>query len=533
MGGPLVSSTLRKHEWHYLVFDQTVRHQTPSYSPNTNSTSKTQPTPLDPSPTALGVGACLKIPINTISPTIDYLFLTTLTTFTSGLLSQYTNLKALHARRVRQLPHHGKPSKALTIPPIFIKISELLTETPISSGPKPMWAKDIIKLTFQGIELHAPYAPSAASPDEPRSSIVRRRSEDENAVLVTQARMIVPLPKDLTNLNSKVDPDIAFNSESGSFAFRLRSKVGQSVIPSLIERIFSIERLVDCVKVFQKHESTLKCESVSLGKIVFTYSHTSSTALRSDSLARQIPPHRATVDFRSRDNKMALLFEQGNPHLRILDYLNSVLNTEEGLDGVAKFLTLTLPVLRGLNVIEDAWNDGALSERGEVIINARAADWYVIRYGLRQDSDSDSPPRIRKVQFEVRLRGRRGVPWWYVHRTDNFRSKEFDNLDGALKPLWASSGVDWKGMRSAGVAQNNGAEEILGKVDEVMRTFTMSGVNIQVQPAAETSAQALKQAPSRQQYQQQPRQQPTPNQSQNQSQSQGRGTLKREYVEID
>ncbi|KAE8447619.1 hypothetical protein EG329_010590 [Mollisiaceae sp. DMI_Dod_QoI] len=500
-----------------------------------------QPTALDPNPNALIVSACLKVPIKPVSPTIDYTFLSTLNVFTAGVLSHYSNLKTLYARRARHMLRQGKPSKSLSLPSIFIRLTELLPQS-ASMKSKAPWAKDVIKLTFQGVEVHMPNPDDHSTPPQTSVNatqsastglIQRHSSLDENAVLITEARMMVPLRKDLANLNEKVDPDIAYNPTTGSFAFRLRSKIGESVVPNLVERIFSIERLVHFVQVLQKHEKTLKCETVSLGKIVFRYGDLSSAPAAADSTTRQLPLYRATVDFSTAENKMILILEKGNPHLRIMDYLANVLNTTEGLNGVATLLTLTLPILRGLNAIEDAWNDTALCEKGEVFVNVRAADWYIIRYNLKQGAGAPQ----RKVMFEVRLRQRRRDPWWYIHRTDNSRSKEVDNLDNAFKSLWSSSGEGWRGMRVSGVAQGSGAEELLVKMDEVMRTFAMSDTTI-VQEATEVPApapsqkQAPTQAPPSRQQQQQPRQQPTPNQSQ--SQSQGRSNpVKREIVEID
>src|SRR6185437_5988816 len=83
-------------------------------------------------------------------------------------------------------------------------------------------------------------------------------------------------------------------------------------ISSLVERISSIGRLVNFVQVLQRHQSTLVCESISLGKMVFKYGH---------STAHPLPEYRATVDFSIGDHKILLLLEKGNPHLRIIDYL--------------------------------------------------------------------------------------------------------------------------------------------------------------------------------------------------------------------
>ncbi|CZR50513.1 related to RNA polymerase II mediator complex protein pmc1 [Phialocephala subalpina] len=508
-------------------------------------------TPLDPNPNAIGIAAFEKVPINVVWPTINYSFLSALNVYTTAFLSQYANCKYLYDRRVGYQPREGKPSKSLSIPYVCVRLTDLLPQQ-----TRRPWARDYVKLTFQGVEVHATtpddLAAAAqslvAATQSSNTSLIQRPSNiKENAVVITEARMTIPLPKAIANLDRKVDPDIAFNPATGTFAFRLRSAVGEPVIPEMKERIVSIERLVQFVQVLQKHEKTLHCETVSLGKIVFLYSHGSPGDSNGEYMATQLPQYRATVDFSTAEKKMKLILEKGNPHIRIADFLGKVLNTTEGLNGVATILALTLPVLKGLNAIENAWDEDALYDRGEAFVSVRAADWYIIRYNLKHTGPNpDSAPVLQKVLFEVRLRERRGDPWWCIQRTNNNpRPKETDNLDDAFKPLWTSNGANWRGMRKSGVAQGSGAEELLVKMDEVVRNFALSDAIIRVREAAgnPTPAPAARQAPtqappSRQQQQQQQlqqqRQQPTPNQSQSQSQGRGQQVKRQvEFVEID
>jgi mediator of RNA polymerase II transcription subunit 14 len=91
-------------------------------------------------------------------------------------------------------------------------------------------------------------------------------------------------------------------------------------------------------------------------------------------------------------------------------------------------------------------------------------------------------------------------------------------------------------MRVSAVAQINGVEELLGKLDEVIRNLPVpdddapAAAPAAVPTAAPPKQHARLQAPKQQQRQQQP----TPNQGRIQGQSQGRNkTFKQEIVEID
>lgn len=468
-----------------------------------------------------------------------------------------------------------------------MRLSELLPSKNKSARTKKPWAKDSVKLIFLGLEPAAPeeFIPSPQPGAPPQTNLAKAKAKGgstpaatplavvqpsgdqpvpiniqkqfapgEGAVIITEARMSVPVPQALTILKERVDRDIAFDAKSGVFAFRLRSKVGETVIPAFIERAIRVERLVDFVEVLHKHEKTLKCEYISLGRIVFTYGNAqTSDAMDVDGGNG----YKATVDFGSTDSLMTLEFEKGNPHLRIADNLTKVLNERQGLDGVATLLPFTLPALRALDTLESAWT--SLSAKGEALVFVRAVEWFVIRYNIFSTDPSSSP---RKIMFEIRLQQRRGEPWFLVRRTDT-RDREGDDVDEALKPVWNSSGRGWQGMRVNAVAQPAGMEELIGKLDEVMQNFASgAGASVAELPAPAAAPPQVKppqRAPEAPMMAQQ-RQQPTPSQSQSQgrstpNQSQGRGpsqnqgrntpqqsqgqsqgranTIKREIVEID
>jgi mediator of RNA polymerase II transcription subunit 14 len=208
----------------------------------------------------------IKVPTKVASPVPTYEFLSTLNIFTAALVSHYCNLRALHHKRAVHMLRQGRPSKSVTLPSIYVRLSELLVSQGKSARTGKEWAKDVVRLTFQGLELlpQKPVEADAPLPDRQAPVALQRPTSQEVAVMITEARMIVPTsgePNSLVNINEKVDKDIAFDPESGSFAFRLRSRVGESVIPDLIERLVRVERLVEFIQVLQKHEKALRCET--------------------------------------------------------------------------------------------------------------------------------------------------------------------------------------------------------------------------------------------------------------------------------
>ncbi|KAF4634371.1 hypothetical protein G7Y89_g3739 [Cudoniella acicularis] len=424
------------------------------------------------------IASHLLIPIKAMSPIATYQFLNTLHLFAAALLSDYTNLKSLHERRAQYLlQSNNKVLTAVELPSIYVRLSSLIPE-----NSKTKSKKDVVKLTFQGLEAvqkpkdikvtaSQPSNQQALVPLNAVSDGVGRNleSSDEDIFAVTEARISLK-PSALVHMKDRIDQDIAFDCDKGSLALRLRSKVGESVIPSLVERTVRVQRLVDFVGVFQIHESSLICETITLGRITFTYGKPLPNADR-DAMDMDRPGsqgYKAVVDFSAGNDIMKLILEKGNPHLQIADHLTTILNSKEGLNGVATILPLTLPVLRGLDSIEVIWGSIPKST-GEVFVFVRATDWYIIRYHL---VSAASPTGILKIIFEVKLRQRRAVPWWYLKRID-IRDNAGDDLDLALRPVWNSAGEGWQGMRVSGVAQPKGVETLLGKMDEAMRDFAV------------------------------------------------------------
>ncbi|CAD6453655.1 fcbe58fe-4f70-479d-8ada-daff5b887913 [Sclerotinia trifoliorum] len=477
--------------------------------------------------TGVKVLTSIHIPIKAVSPTPSYVFMSTLHIFAGGLISQYTNLKALHDRRIHHtIRQTGLPSP-VKLPSIWIHISELFSARAKPAAQKT-WAKDFLKLTFQGLEpLPALSSLPPQSPaDDPQAT---SHKLEQKAVLVTVARMAVPIPA-LSVLNEKIDKDIAFKAQTGEIAFRLRSQVGESIIPSLTERLFQIERLISCTAVLRKHEKFIKCDTISLQEITFSYGMPPAAETGSDMGADKAKArsYKAVVSLGLVEGKMKLTLETGNPHIRVLDALDKVLNIPKGgFDAVTTLLPQTLYCLRAFETIEDAW--APLHDRGEVFIFVRAFEWFNLRYILKS-STPDTPPR--KVSFEIKMCHRKQKPWWLVRRTEKTERGgkgevlPDDGIDACLKSVWDSPGDDdWKGMRTSAVGRNRGIETCLEKVDAVIRNLSPEDLTFQPsqQSQPRTQAQAIGSQGQQSSHIQQQRklQLPTPANSQNHPQSQG------------
>jgi mediator of RNA polymerase II transcription subunit 14 len=307
------------------------------------------------------------------------------------------------------------------------------------------------------------------------------------------------MPPGLDLVKRRVDKDIAFHPTSGGFAFRLYSKIGDSAIQPMIERLQRIEQLVDFIEVVKKHERTLRCETVSLGQVIFSYGSApvGRTKLEQPdamSIDQQEKIYHATVDFSSAN--MSLTLERGNPHIRILESLTKVLNSPLGLNGVATLLPLTLHLMTALNAVEDAW---APLDQGEVLIFSRAVDWHIVRYSLNRVSLSGEPQPPQMITFSIRLAHRHCEPWWCIRREkgregiENHNNTDPDDIDTAVKVVWEDNldGEQWRGMSTSGIALVTGVEELIGKIDAIIRDYSISTSASQAVAAALDNVQLI------------------------------------------
>lgn len=437
----------------------------------------------------------IKMPVRVVSPKISYNFMISVYVFSVALLCYYGNLKYLWSKRHLYMLIPNTKRETLNIPFIYIRLSDLLPSLKNPSKTVKPWVRDSVKLSFHGVRSLSQLSilekrqktASQASHHENQSNTTVEDKKDQ-AIMIAEVLLRKPIPQPLSSVQKEFDRDIVFHSATGTFAFRLYSSIGTSLISSLTQNLINIERLVKYIKVFEKYERTLKCTKIYLKKLAFSYKGTLFNSDENNTESKELV-YRATIDFSTEnENHLALEFEKGNPHIRIADHLTNLLNSAKGLDGVAKVIPLTTPVLQSIEAIEQAWAQPKIRENGMVVVNARAVDWYIIRYILtsKKNNSSDMMPPSRKF-FEIRMCNRKGEAWWHVRRYEapkssvhfssseesEARASKQDDLDQALGLLWKMSGKNWYGMRVGAVSRCEGIFELLKKVDKVVQDFSI------------------------------------------------------------
>ena len=350
----------------------------------------------------------------------------------AGMISQYIDTRHLTFQRIpHKLQHTSTAGQPITLTIRFNEVKALVTPKarttpqPPASPSKP-WANKTVVLTFQGI-------------DHPTSS----------AIHLAYARMAAPI-SNITALTSSIDASIAFHPTNGAFAFRLVTPIGETIIPSLVKRLSSIDRLIHFLHIIKRHK--LRCNTVSLDHLELTYSTTPSIL-------------KATMYFPFKAS-MRISFMKLNPHLRIQDYLTTLLRAPGGFSRVLHLLPTTLPLLRTFSSLEAAHGTRILP---------RSAEWYQVRYdGSRS-------------RWDVRLRLRRGEVMWFVKDIGVWKEdgeekgkkivKRLDiKVENAMSEMERARGEGWLGMRGGMAATPEGVEELVLKIDELYRVNRLTEV---------------------------------------------------------
>ncbi|KAI9701888.1 MAG: mediator complex subunit [Candelina mexicana] len=359
-----------------------------------------------------------------VAPTITYAFLLRLEHTSAGMISLFVNSRALAKDHIT---HEMRPTKprpvpssigrcTAHIPTLYVRLSSLM----IASQPRPTtpWAKETIRITYRGAIARA-----------------------GQAISLVEAKLANPI-----SVTNNTDDDVAFHPISGAFAFKLRAPVGDKIVPKLLSRLKRLERLSRLVEVVQRLK--LSCSTISLGRIVFTY--------HSD------PQLQADIGF-IEGLPMTLRLAQGNPHLRIADFLTGSLNSMGGLEHMTLLLGLTRPLLLTLGALE------SLRDNNRFFVLPRSADWLRIKY------------RQPDCSFDVRLRIRRDDTKWFVHQlrlpspgaTPHF---DHDGFANALKALFSQSGYQWMGLGTGIVAGVEGISEVIRKIHDLVEQFRSSSI---------------------------------------------------------
>ncbi|RYO85721.1 hypothetical protein DL762_005080 [Monosporascus cannonballus] len=444
-----------------------------------------------------------QLPLSPGSPNLSDKFFVNLTVFAAAMISHITDLKALHDRKIQyttgDTPSYSLPP-SIRIPSVFVRLSDILQkdQSPGSKKKAMSWAIDFVQIMFDGIQNSS--SSSQSGSPETRSGGAGTEECHRLSTLV-DARFKVADPERFSLLKGNVERDVAFNKRLGVFALRLRAEVGHTILDTLAQRLRAIERLVDCIDAIRRSDRDVRCEDITLNRVTFTYSDRPKA---NDGATMQQDVERWKASLVLRKGEVKLELERGNPHLRIIDLFNRLVNSELRFHKLPFFLSSTLPVIRAFDLIEEAWKDIIMRGAGRVEVFPAHLNWFNIRYTLPGPNRGAE----RRLTLGIKLRFHRGAPMWHIERAQPGVAKHADDVfKKALDRVWNAEGKVWNNLiYSAAVAIDNGIEALLKAVDEAIRPLVTQSP-LMTRQAAPRAQQPQPQPQHHQQQQQQQRSQ--------------------------
>jgi mediator of RNA polymerase II transcription subunit 14 len=326
------------------------------------------------------------------------------------------------------------------------------------------WAENIVNMTFKDIICLC--KPEHANEDG---------TQESELICTSEAILKVRKPSRFASLDGLADRDVSYDAKRGAFALRIQRAVGKPVIDMVKSRIKAIDRFVNFLEALDRAQGTVTTESVTLRQITFFYHELGSSQESSDDQAQEEATEDAPKRWRvildlSKDD-IDIEIEKGNPHLRVLDLMRQLVNSDDGIGALMAWLPASLPALLAVDKMESEWASIQAAGNGRIAYSMKTISWMSIEYTVKVGGRMLQKP----ICLEVKMKPRHSQAWWHVWRSDAEPGAQ-DRISKALQPIWTKRGDNWLGL-STGAAgrRHSGVVKMLLAVDEAIRGAIMSG----------------------------------------------------------
>lgn len=393
------------------------------------------------------------LPVSTANPKFSIGFFSQLTDTTNLAICGIEDSQGIRGgdKRpcgFRQVDNPYQPA-GLKTPEMFYKTAAVMKQVPSRGGDRttsPLdmsWAGDFVTVLYR---------------EEVEGHFGRPETIHEVKVKVKDKSMFSLIKK------KHVDRDVRYDAQAGQFVMQIQRNPFTSCIPLIAARLKAIDRLVDFVSSIGDRAGGVKCENVTLRKFVFTYGDIGGDKTASGTRWK------ATLKL-VRDQEIRLYLDLDNPHTRIWDMLNRLINSPVGMKTLPHCLQATLPLYRVLDSIENTWAGLSENGKGSFEVVADGLDSLNVHFELPQlaAANKRAPRRLR---LAVKVKARGGEPWWEVQRYGR-EGEQPDEFDELLQPIFASRTTleGWHGLGNAAVVRATaGIEALMGRISDAVRT---------------------------------------------------------------
>lgn len=348
----------------------------------------------------------------------------------------------------------------------LLSLIERASGTGTALAPKKAWADNIVTISFKGIRCIS------------KSENANGDGSHENELICTsEAILKVRKPSKFASLNGIADRDVSYHPGRGEFALRMQRAVGKPILDTLKSRIKAIDRFVNFLEALDSAKGTITTESVTLRQIAFYYNAggVKETSDGQEKTSKE-PPKRWRVVLDLSKDDIDIEIEKGNPHLRVLDLMRQLVNSDGGIGALITWLPASLPALQAIDKMETEWEPLQASGQGRLEFSMKTIAWMSIEYTLKS-SDGTPPDSKNPIRLEVKMEPRRSQAWWHVWRSDADPNST-DPISTALRPIWNQHGDNWLGLSTGAAGRpQNGVVNMLLAVDEAIREAVTNGAS--------------------------------------------------------
>ncbi|KAG6040375.1 hypothetical protein E4U41_000696 [Claviceps citrina] len=446
-----------------------------------------------------------RIPLNHGYPELSDAFWNSLAFFTTGLIARSMDMRELLRQRIKSRSSKKtclSTSPLVLLPSIDIALSALLPATAFvedevesdasapeddgiyensgalsltqrasvtaAPGKKKAWAEDIVNINFKGIKSLAPIG----VPNEDGL-------HDTELICTSEAIIKVRKPNKFASLSGLADGDVSYDTRRGQFSLRIERAAGKPMIDTLKSRIMAIDRFVNFLEAMDGAGGSITTDSVTLRRIAFYYSESSRPQQQQEGQgqgwkqgqeAKTTKRWRVVLDLSKKDIDIEI--EKGNPHLRVLDIMRQLVNSNDGISGLMSWLPTSLPALQAIDEMASQWEPHVMAGRGSFEFSMKTAVWMNLSYTIMAGKKRQSR---RTVSVDAKMKLRRGKVWWHAWRCDNDADSQ-DVVSRALRRVWDSKGEGWLGLATGAAGEpRGGVVAMLLAIDEAIRRSVMDG----------------------------------------------------------
>ncbi|PHH70306.1 hypothetical protein CDD80_6105 [Ophiocordyceps camponoti-rufipedis] len=296
-------------------------------------------------------------------------FWSKLTLFTTGMMTQSMDVRELQRHKIKSRLSDGtdlSASRPVRLPSLEIPLSAVFPSMATTTREGDLSAQDVELFSLMQKYTGAALTMRRAWADDVvQLNFVGMRSRpDGELVCLSEAVVRVRKRSRLAALKDMVDGGVVYRPRRGEFSVQLERRLGEPMVEALRTRIKAVDRFVNMVEALDRAGGSLSTEEMTLGRVTFCYGEDRAWRL----------------ELELSSDEMRISVSPGNPHLRVMDLMRRLVNSDGGIGALIAWLPASLPALQAVSAMESHWE--AAGSRGRLTLTMKSPAWMMLTYDV-------------------------------------------------------------------------------------------------------------------------------------------------------